>query len=48
MWLLGVKELAPVVWRVKWSQEVKDRLITFNNPNEDIINSNLGVEAQIT
>ena len=32
---------APVIWRLRWPQEVIDRLVTSDNPNGDITNSDL-------
>ena len=47
MWLPGVKELVPVVWRIKWPQEVRDRIIMFDNPDGNITNSNLEMVAKV-
>ena len=38
IWVLGEKDMAPIVWQVKWPQEIQDRLITFANPTGDITN----------
>ena len=34
-------EHAPVIWRLRWPQEIIDRLVTADNPNGDITNSDL-------
>ena len=47
VWLPGKRQLAPIVWRFPWPQEVKDRLVTFANPNGDITNSDLELVAEL-
>ena len=47
VWLPGTKALAPVVWRVKWPQDVRDALITWDNPNGKITNSDLEMAAEL-
>ena len=47
VWVSGQKDMAPIVWRVEWPQEVKDRLVTFDNPDGDITNSDLEMAAEI-
>ena len=47
VWLPGTKELAPIVWRVQWPKEVRDRLVTFENPEGDITNSDLEMAAEV-
>ena len=37
---LGYKS-GPVVWRYEWPQAIKDQLVTDNNPNGTITNSDL-------
>jgi hypothetical protein len=41
VWLPGERRLKPTVWRVKWPQEIRDRLVTDRNPDGDITNSDL-------
>ena len=41
------KKLAPVVWRVAWPQEVKDALVTWENPNGTTTNSDLEMAAEL-
>ena len=31
----------PIVWRVPYPQDIVDRLVTYKNPGDDIINSDL-------
>ena len=47
VWLPGARELAPIVWRVRWPQEVRDRLVTADNRNGDITNSDLEMAAEV-
>ncbi|KAL7530548.1 hypothetical protein ACHAWF_007729 [Thalassiosira exigua] len=48
VWLPANKELAPIVWRLKWPQEVVDRLVTGDNPDGDIdTNSDLEMAAEV-
>ena len=47
MWLPGAKPMPPVVWRVEWPQEVKDALVTWNNPTGTITNSDLEMAAEL-
>ena len=46
-WLPGTKPLAPVVGRVEWPQEVKDALVTWENPNGKITNSDVEMAAEL-
>ena len=41
MWLSGERHLKPTVWRVKWPQEIRDRLVTDKNPDGDITDLDL-------
>ena len=43
VWLQGNKPLAPVVWRLQWPQEIKDALLTWENPKGTITNSDLEI-----
>ena len=47
IWISGNKLLAPIVWRVEWPQEIRDRLVTFDNPGGDITNSDLEMAAEL-
>ena len=47
VWLPGTKALAPIVWRWEWPQEIRDALITFENPNGTITNSDLEMAAEL-
>ena len=47
MWVPGTKELAPIVWRVRWPKEVLARVVTWENPDGDITNSDLEMAAEL-
>jgi len=47
VWVSGLKSMAPIVWRLEWPQEVRDRLVTFANPSGDITNSDLEMAAEV-
>jgi hypothetical protein len=46
MWLPGTKALAPILWQVEWPQEIKDILMTWENPQGTITNSDLEMAAE--
>ena len=39
--------MAPIVWRIKWPDEVRRRLVTFANSTDDITNSDLKMAAEV-
>ena len=47
VWLPAKRELAPIVWRLKWPKEVVERLVTADNPDGDITNSDLEMAAEV-
>ena len=47
VWLPGQKPLAPVVWRLQWPLTVRKRLVTFENPDGTITNSDLEMAAEV-
>ena len=47
VWVSGQRDMAPIVWRVEWPQEVWDCLVTFKNLSRDITNSDLEMAAEI-
>ena len=47
VWVPGTKDLAPIVGRVRWPNEVLDRLVTKDNPDGDITNSDLEMAAEV-
>ncbi len=47
MWIPRKKEMAPLVWRVKWPPEVVACLVTKDNPYRDITNSDLEMAAEV-
>ena len=44
---LGTKDLAPIVWRIKWPDKVRRRFVTFTNTTGDIKNSDLRMAAEV-
>jgi len=47
VWLPGIQKIAPVVWRLWWPQAIRSRLVTFDNPNGDITNSDFEMAAEM-
>jgi hypothetical protein len=47
VWLPGIRKITPVVWRLRWPPTIHNRLVTFDNPNRDITNSNLEMAAEV-
>ncbi|KAL7525054.1 hypothetical protein ACHAWF_002174, partial [Thalassiosira exigua] len=47
VWIPGKTELAPIVWRFEWPPEVVTRLVTEDNPEGDITNSDLEMAAEV-
>ena len=47
VWLPGRKHLAPTVWQVQWPNHVKERLVLFDNPNDDLTNCDLEMAAEL-
>ncbi|KAL7533742.1 hypothetical protein ACHAWF_007944 [Thalassiosira exigua] len=47
VWLPANSALAPIVWRFPWPPEVKARLVTEDNPDGDITNSDLEMAAEV-
>ena len=47
VWVSGLQSIAPIVWRLEWPQEMRDRLVTFANPSGDITNSDLEMAAEV-
>ena len=47
VWVTGTEDRVPIVWRVKWHNEVLARLVVEDNPNGDIANFNLEIAAKI-
>jgi hypothetical protein len=41
VWLLGTRKLSPIVWRVEWSKDIRRSVVSFENPNGTITNSDL-------
>ncbi len=47
VWIPGKRAMAPIVWRFPWPEEVKQQLVTNTNPDGDITNSDLKMEAEV-
>ena len=47
VWLPGRRDLAPTVWQVEWPSHVKERLVSFDNPEGDLTNSDLEMAAEL-
>ena len=47
LWIPGIKSLAPIVWRIKWPDEVRRRLVTFTTPTGNIANLDLEMAAEV-
>ena len=47
VWIPGSKAMAPVVWRVEWPDDIVARLVTQDNPDGDITNSDLEMAAEV-
>jgi hypothetical protein len=41
VWISGTKDIIPIVWRIPFPPDVEKRLVSTNNPNGDITNSDL-------
>ena len=41
VWLSGTEKLQPTVWRLEFPEEIRRRVISFDNPTGDITNSDL-------
>ncbi len=47
VWLPAKSEMAPIVWRFEWPPEVIARLVTEDNPDGDLTNSDLEMCAEL-
>ena len=47
VWIPGTKSLAPIIWRIKWPDEVRRRIVTLAKPTGDITNSDLEMAAEV-
>ena len=47
VWIPGTKALATIVWRIKWPDKVRRRLVTFANPTGDITKSDPEMSAEV-
>ena len=47
VWVPGTEELAPIVWRLKWPDEVLAKLVTADNPDGNITISDLEMAVEV-
>ena len=47
VWLPGTRELAPVVWRVRWPEYIRARPVSSENPEGNITTSNLEMATKL-
>jgi hypothetical protein len=41
VWISGTKDSIPIVWRIPFPPDVEKQIVSTNNPNRDITNSDL-------
>jgi hypothetical protein len=41
VWLSGTRALSPIVWRVEWPEDIRNIVVSFDNPSATITNSDL-------
>jgi hypothetical protein len=47
VWLSGTRKLSPVVWRVEWPHDVRNNVVSFDNPTGTITNSDLEMAGML-
>jgi hypothetical protein len=47
VWLSGHFHLAPVVWRLEWPEDIRRMVVSYDNPNGTITNSDLEMAAML-
>jgi hypothetical protein len=47
VWLSGTKQLAPVVWRVEWPDDIRQQVVSFDNPSGTLTNSDLEMAGMV-
>ena len=47
VWLAGIRALSPVVWRVEWPPDIQQNVVSFDNPNGTITNSDLEMAGML-
>jgi hypothetical protein len=47
VWISGTLLLSPVVWRIEWPPDIRERVVSFANPNGTISNSDLEMAAML-
>ena len=47
VWLSGTLQVAPVVWRLEWPEDIHQNMVSFMNPGGTITNSDLEMAAML-
>ena len=47
VWLSGTHWLAPVVWRVQWPDDIRQQVVSFDNPSGTLTNSDLEMAGMV-
>jgi hypothetical protein len=47
VWLSGTRHLSPVVWRVEWPADIRQNVISFDNPSGTLTNSDLEMAGMV-
>ena len=47
VWLVGTRQLAPVVWRVEWPDDIRQQVVSFDNPSGTLTNSDLEMVGMV-
>jgi hypothetical protein len=47
VWLSGTFHLDPIVWRIEWPDDIRQQLISFDNPTGTLTNSDLEMAAML-
>jgi hypothetical protein len=47
VWLSGTRTLSPIVWRVEWPEDIRNNVVSFDNPSGTITNSDLEMAGML-
>jgi hypothetical protein len=47
VWFAGAKSLNPVVWRMEWPEDIRNNVVSFDNPHGTITNSDLEMAGMV-
>jgi hypothetical protein len=47
VWLSGTRLLQPIVWRVEWPEDIRNNVVSFDNPTGTITNSDLEMAGML-